>query len=60
MKIKEFRQKKGWSQAQLGRKLGVPQRTVSSWETGFRELPVRQAKKIGLALDCDWRELYED
>jgi transcriptional regulator with XRE-family HTH domain len=33
-KIKDLRKEKGWSQADLGKKVGVHQRYVSTWETG--------------------------
>jgi len=33
-KIRELRKEKDWSQAQLGEKIGVTQRHVSSWENG--------------------------
>jgi transcriptional regulator with XRE-family HTH domain len=32
--IKEFRDLTGWNQTQVGRAVGVRQKTVSDWETG--------------------------
>lgn len=36
-RLKELRTEKGLSQAQLAKELNVSQRSISSWETGFRE-----------------------
>jgi transcriptional regulator with XRE-family HTH domain len=47
-KIREFRQRMGLTQAELGRVLDVPQSTVARWETGFSE---PSAKHIGLMCD---------
>lgn len=33
MAIKELREKKQWSQSQLGKKLNVSQQTIHRWET---------------------------
>ena len=33
-KIRDLRKEKDWSQAQLGEKIGVTQRHISSWENG--------------------------
>lgn len=33
-KIRELRKEKDWSQAELGEKIGVTQRHISSWENG--------------------------
>ncbi len=33
-KMMELRRSKGWSQEQLGEKLGVTRQTVSKWELG--------------------------
>lgn len=36
-RLKELRIEKNLSQAQLAKELQVSQRSISSWETGFRE-----------------------
>ena len=36
-RIKELRCEKNFSQAQLAKELNVSQRSISSWETGFRQ-----------------------
>lgn len=48
------------SQEELAKKVGVNYRTISSYETGARDMPVRVAKKIGKVLNIDWWILYED
>jgi len=44
----------------LAEKVGVNYRTISTYEIGTRELPVKIAKKIGEILEIDWWTLYED
>ncbi len=36
-RLKELRKEKDLSQAELAKEIGVSQRSVSSWETGFRQ-----------------------
>lgn len=36
-KLKELRISKGLSQTELAKNLNVSQRSISSWETGFRQ-----------------------
>lgn len=59
-KLKEIRIAKNLKQNELAKKVGVNYRTISSYETGVRELPVNIAKKIGEVLEIDWWTLYED
>lgn len=59
-KLKYLRIKKDMTQKELGIEVGVNYRTISSYETGARELPVKIAKKIGEVLEIDWWKLYED
>lgn len=59
-KLKEIRLSMKMSQNELAKKVGVNYRTISSYETGVRELPVKVAKKIGEVLEIDWWTLYED
>jgi len=48
MLIPQFRRARGWSQAELARRLGISSRGhVSDWETGKERIPAEQA----IALD---------
>ena len=58
--LKELRVALNMSQRELAKKVGVNYRTISSYETGYREMPVKVAKRIGEAFKIDWWELYED
>ena len=58
--LKELRVAFNMSQRELAEKVGVNHRTISSYETGARELPVNIAKKIGKVLNIDWWILYEE
>lgn len=59
-KLKEIRISKNLKQNELAKKVGVNYRTISSYETGARDLPVKVAKRIGKVLQIDWWILYED
>ncbi|NEP84556.1 MAG: helix-turn-helix transcriptional regulator [Okeania sp. SIO3B3] len=54
-RIKQLRQEKGWTQAQLGEKLGIHQMHVSSCERGVykpsAELLIKLAKTFDVSLD---------
>lgn len=58
--LRELRVALNMSQKELAKKVGVNYRTISSYETGARDMPVRVAKKIGKVLNIDWWILYED
>ncbi|WP_274655601.1 helix-turn-helix domain-containing protein [Paenibacillus humicola] len=61
LKIREQREKKGWSQLELAEKSGVPQPTLSGIERGERKYPTYEnIKKIAIALEIDIKELDED
>lgn len=47
-RIREFRQRLGFTQVELGKVLQVPQCTVARWETGYS---VPSAEHIGLMCD---------
>jgi transcriptional regulator with XRE-family HTH domain len=65
--IRDARRRKGISQTELGRLVGMSQRTISSLELGRVGLPVSDLYRIGKALDVDpielllaaWPEEYE-
>lgn len=58
--LKDLRVDLNMSQRELAEKVGVNYRTISSYETGARDMPVKVAKKIGKVLNIDWWILYED
>lgn len=58
--LKELRIALNMSQRELAEKVGVNYRTISSYETGAREMPVKVAKRIGKVFEIDWWILYED
>lgn len=45
-KLKELRIEKKISQAELAKELNVSQRSISSWETGFRQPDFETLEKI--------------
>ncbi len=49
------RYKEGVTQKQLSEKTGIPQRHISEMENGKRPIGKTLAKKIGQALDIDYR-----
>lgn len=59
-KLKFLRNERNMTQKELGSEVGVDARTISSYETGARELPVKIAKRIGKIFEIDWWILYED
>lgn len=59
-KMKYLRIKHNLTQEELGKIIGVSRKTVSSYEIGYRRLPVDKAKKLGDKLKFNWWELYED
>ncbi len=53
-RIQELREVKGWSQAELSRRSGVPQPTISRLETGSRQaVNLEILEKLADALGCD-------
>ncbi len=59
-KLKELRTKKGWSQGQLGKKIGADLQRISKYERGVMwptmELMVRIAKVFDVSVDYLIRE----
>lgn len=50
--IKRFRELKGLTQAELANRLGISDKTVSSWEIERTEPKIGMVEKICVALDC--------
>lgn len=59
-KLTQLRLKKEVTQEELGKAIGVSEKTISTYETGRRNLPVDKAKKIGEYFKVNWWQLYED
>ena len=50
--IKALREKKGWTQAELATRLGVSDKTVSSWEIDRTEPKMGKVEALALVLGC--------
>lgn len=54
-RIKQLRQQRGWSQAQLSKKLNIHQKQISGYERGIHapsiELLIRMAELFNVSLD---------
>lgn len=57
--IRQLRENKKMTQAELGEKLGVTKNAVYSWETGKCKLTLKKAKEISRALDCEVDDLLK-
>ena len=55
MTLRQFREKKGLTQAELGNRVGLKQTTISQYENGSRTPTLAMAKKLsdvlGISLD---------
>ncbi len=58
-RIKILRKEKKISQAELAKKLGVAQNTVSNWENGVRGVDTGYLKKLAEILECSADYLIE-
>ncbi len=58
--LHEFREMGSLSQEQLGRKLGVNQRTVSNWEVGINDPCLDMVVKIADFFGISTDELLKD
>jgi len=45
-KIKKYRLEKGWTQSELGKKIGVIKQQIYIWEKGLAEPRISTLKKI--------------
>lgn len=62
MKVKEFREKKGYTQEKLAKILNVKRSSVATWEAKKDCIPrkVETLKRIALLFNCTIDELLED
>ena len=59
--LKKMREKRGWNQAELSRRSGVPQPMISEIETSEVKFPrVDTLYKLATALRCMIDDLLED
>jgi transcriptional regulator with XRE-family HTH domain len=49
--VRIYRENKGWTQEELGRKAGVAKNYVSDWENGHRKISRDKAKILGQLFD---------
>lgn len=54
------RKERHLTQAELGHRCGIAQRTVAAYESGERRPSPEVAKKIGAELEISWTEFYEE
>lgn len=57
-KLAEYRKKKGYSQEDLARLIGVSKTTIQSWENQRGMSSVERIIKLCTELDADVRELF--
>lgn len=54
--LRAYRTREGLTQKQLAALTGIPQHHISEMETGKRSIGKERAKKLGEALNCDYRQ----
>ena len=59
-KIKQAREKKGWTQAKLGKELGVTQQMIGIYEKNQRKPKAETIQKIADALEISVSDLVEE
>lgn len=55
----EQRKKKGYTQSDVAKALGVRQNTVCQWEIGERKPDIINLKKLAIFLNCKLEELLK-
>lgn len=58
-KLKEKREQKALTQAQLGRLVGLSYRTIYQYETGRREPNLKTLRALASALNCTIDEIVD-
>lgn len=59
LRVAELREGRGWSQAELARRSGVPQPTISRMEAGTESVNLRVLEKLASALEVHPAALIE-
>ena len=57
-KLAEYRNKKGYSQEDLARAIGVSKTTIQSWENQRGMSSILRVLKLSIELDADVRDLF--
>jgi transcriptional regulator with XRE-family HTH domain len=60
LKIRELRNKKGWTLEQLAEKSGVSKRMVSAYEADENDIPYKKMQKIATALGVPIFDLFDE
>lgn len=60
MNLRELREAKRLSQADLAELVGLTKQAISHYECMSRQIPVQVAKKLGSVLGINWWLLYEE
>lgn len=58
MTLKQFREKAGLSQTELGKKVGLKQTTISQYESGSRTPNLTIAKRLSDALEISLDDFF--
>jgi transcriptional regulator with XRE-family HTH domain len=53
VKLKEWRESRGWTAQRLAAELGVQTSTITRWERGERRIPARFLESALMGLRCE-------
>lgn len=57
-RLREIRERKGFSQEELAKLINVIQSTLSRYESGKRRMTISTLDRLAGVLDCHWAEFY--
>jgi transcriptional regulator with XRE-family HTH domain len=58
--IRELRELRGWTQAELADRTGIPYGTIKHYEQASHAPPIKRLREIGKAFDADAASLLKD
>ncbi len=58
--VKELRARKGWTQAETARKLGVSTQTYNAWENGLDNLTLSKIRALAKIFGVELKEIFLD